>query len=361
VTFAAAPYMEWAKTRPRPRIDLAGSNLLACRLEDLPGAREAVELAGESPEGYPPLREAIARRYGVAPAQVATAVGCSGANFLALSALLEPGDEVVAETPHYDPILAAARMAGATVRSFERRLADNFDVDPDAVEAAMTPKTRVVAITNPHNPSGVIASPARLAALARLMERRGVRVLVDEVYLDAANEPGARSAVHLSPLFVTTNSLTKSYGLASLRCGWILASGETAARVRRVRDAVDVWSPMPADRLSVLAFRHLPVLAERARRIVEANRAAVVRFLAGRSDLASVAPKATIAFPRLEGASSADSFAERLFETTGTAVAPGRFFGAPRHFRIAFGGDPAAVAEGLAAVARTLDAFDGAS
>jgi aspartate/methionine/tyrosine aminotransferase len=355
MTFAPAPYMEWAKTRPKPRIDLAGSNLLACRLEDLPAARDTVELAGESPEGYPPLREAIARRYGVTPAQVATAVGCSGANFLALSALLEPGDEVVGESPYYDPIQAAARMAGATVRMFERRLADGFDVDPDVIEAAMTPKTRVVAITNPHNPSGVLASPARLAALARLAERRGVRVLVDEVYLDAANEPGTRSAVHLSPLFVSTNSLTKSYGLASLRCGWVLAAPETAARIRRVRDAVDVWSPMPADRLSILAFRHLPVLAERARRIVEANRAAVVRFLAGRTDLASVPPKATIAFPRLETAASADAFAERLFAETGTAVAPGRFFGAPRHFRIAFGGDPSTVAEGLSAIARTLD------
>jgi aspartate/methionine/tyrosine aminotransferase len=356
MTFAPAPYMEWAKTRPRPRIDLAGSNLLACRLEDLPGAREAVELAGESPEGYPPLREAIARRYGVSAARVATAVGCSGANFLALSALLEPGDEVVMESPYYDPIRAAARMAGAAVRTFERQFADGFDVDPDAVEAALTPKTRVIAITNPHNPSGVLASPARLAALARLAERRGVRVLVDEVYLDATHEPGVRSVAHVSPLFVATNSLTKSYGLASLRCGWALASEETAARIRRVRDAVDVWSPMPADRLSTLAFRHLPVLAERSRRIVESNRAAVVRTLGGRADVALVPPKATIAFPRLETEAAADAFADRLFAETGTAVAPGRFFGAPRHFRIAFGGDPRTVVDGLAAITRTLGA-----
>ena len=80
-------------------------------------------------------------------------------------------------------------MAGATVRTFERRLEDDFDVDPDAVEAALTPRTRVIVITNPHNPSGVLASPARLAALARLAERRGVQVLVDEVYLDAVHEP----------------------------------------------------------------------------------------------------------------------------------------------------------------------------
>ena len=62
-----APYMEWAKTRPKPEIDLAGSNLIPCTLDDLPGAREAVDIAGESPEGYPPLKDAIAKHHGVTP------------------------------------------------------------------------------------------------------------------------------------------------------------------------------------------------------------------------------------------------------------------------------------------------------
>ena len=90
-----APYMEWAKTRPKPEVDLAGSNLLPCTLDDLPGAREAVDIAGESPDGYPPLKEAIARHHGVGPERVATASGCSGATFLACAATLSPGDDVL--------------------------------------------------------------------------------------------------------------------------------------------------------------------------------------------------------------------------------------------------------------------------
>ncbi|HYX21301.1 MAG TPA: aminotransferase, partial [Thermoanaerobaculia bacterium] len=92
MTRVRAPYMEWAKGRPRPAIDLAGSNLAPCALDDLPGAREALDLAGESPEGWAPLVAAIAERHGVAPDRVATAGGCSGANFFAGAALLEPGD-----------------------------------------------------------------------------------------------------------------------------------------------------------------------------------------------------------------------------------------------------------------------------
>src|SRR3954463_6794221 len=102
--------MEWAKTRPAPEIDLAGSNILACSLEDLPGAAEAVALSGANDNGYRPLTEAIGGRYGVDADRVTTAGGTAGANFFAFAALLEPGDDVLVERPGYDPLLGTARM-----------------------------------------------------------------------------------------------------------------------------------------------------------------------------------------------------------------------------------------------------------
>ncbi len=354
MTLARAPYMEWAKSRPRPRIDLAGSNLLPCRLEDLPGAREALDIAGESPEGYVPLREAIAARHAVPVERVATAGGCSGANFLACAALLGTGDAVLVETPHYDPIPAAARMLGADVAFFPRRFEDGFDVDPETVAAALTPRTRLVILTNPHNPSGALISEASVRALARLAEERGLHVLFDEVYRDTVLDGRPAPAALLSDHFVSTSSLTKSFGLASLRCGWALASPAVAETIRRARDIVDVWAPMPADRLSVVAFSHLDRLEARARAIVETNLAAVSAFLGSRPELACVPPRSTLAFPRLAGVADAGPFVDRLFRETGTAVAPGRFFGAPAHFRIAFGGEPGAVREGLQALGRAL-------
>jgi aspartate/methionine/tyrosine aminotransferase len=350
--------MEWAKARPKPEIDLAGSNLLPCTLEDLPGAREAVDLAGESPEGYPPLVDAIARHHGVAADRVATGVGCSGATFLACAAVLSPGDDVLIETPHYDPLPAAATLLGARVSTFARRFEDAWALDPAAVGAALTPRTRLVILSSPHNPSGALAGADSLAELARLAEAHGFHVLVDEVYRDTVLVHRPLPAALLSDRFISTSGLGKSHGLASLRCGWAIASPSVAGAIRRARDIVDVWSPMPSDRLAALAFAHMPRLAARTRSIVEANAAAVEAFLAARPELACVPSRSTLAFPKLSGTSDASPFVERLLRETGTAVTPGRFFGAPAHFRLAFGGDPSIVVAGLAALRRCLDGLE---
>ncbi len=356
MTTSRAPYMEWAKTRPRARIDLASSNLLGCTLDDLPGAREAVDLAGESPRGYRPLVEAIASRYGVEPDGVATAGGCSGANFLAMAALLQAGDEVLLEHPNYDPLAGTARLLGARVATFQRRFEDGYRIDPGRVAEAIGPRTRLIVVTDPHNPSGVAAAPEELAGLARVAERAGVPVLVDEVYLDAVPGKSRAPAAAGSPRFVSTSSLTKAYGLASLRCGWIIASPAIIREARGVRDVVDVWAPIPADRLSVVAFGNLASLADRSRRIVTANRTRFETFLAQESALACVWPGGPLAFPRFVDGRDAGPFARRLFEEHGVAVVPGSFFDAPAHFRVSLGGDPGAVDEGLAAIASVLRA-----
>ena len=354
MALARAPYMAWAKNRPVPAVDLAGSNLLACSMEDLPGAREAVDLSGESANGYPPLLQAIAARYGVPEDCVATAPGCSGANFLACAAMLEAGDEVAVERPVYDPLIAAVQMLGARPRFFERRFQRNFALDPLAIGQALTPATRLVIVSNPHNPSGVLAPEEEMAALARLAERTGIPVLVDEVYLDAVLEHRPAPAATRSPLFISSNSLTKAYGLSSLRCGWTLASPEITERIRRARDVVDLSGPIPAERLAVLAFRHLDALAGRARRLIEGNSRLVRDFLAGQPLLECAPFAATIAFPRYRDGRDAGPFVSRLFEEHRVAVVPGAFFGLPSHFRISLGGSPGTLREGLEAAARCL-------
>jgi hypothetical protein len=347
--------MEWAKSRPKPAIDLAGSNLLACSMDDLPGAREAVELEGESPNGYPPLVEAIAARYGMRSENVATAVGCSGANFLALAALVESGDDVLFEQPGYDPLAAAATMLGARVTRFERRFEDGWRLDPERIARALTPRTRVLMISSPHNPSGVLAAEDDLLEIARLADNRGFTVLVDEVYLDLA-PAGHPPVATLSPAFISTNSLTKAYGLASLRCGWALASPEITEKIRRARNVVDVWGPMPADRIAVAAFRHIERLADRARKIVDSNAPLVSAFLARtRDQLECTPPQATIVFPRFADGRASRPIVERLFRERGVAVVPGAFFDSPSHFRISFGGATNLLGRGLGAIEDCLN------
>jgi aspartate/methionine/tyrosine aminotransferase len=352
---ADAAYMEWAKLHSSARYGLATSGVEPVRLRDFPGGLPDLELTGDSGYGYPPLLDAIAAHTGARPENVVLAAGTSMANHLALAALLEPGDEVLVEEPAYPLMAAAARYLHARVTTFPRRFESAFRIDPDRVRAALTPATRVIVVTNLHNPGSVLADEAELRALAALAEERGAWLLVDEVYLDAVFDVPVRSAVHLGPAVLVTSSLTKVYGLSGLRCGWILAPAGLARDIWRLND---VFAASPAhvpERVSVAAFAHLPELRDRARRRLEANRPVLDAFLDGRDDLDCVRTRwGTTAFPRLH-TGDVEALCTRLREAYETSVVPGRFFGAPQHVRIGLGGPTDLLAEGLRRLGRALD------
>jgi len=354
-----APYLLWAKTRQPAAIDLAGSNLLHCTIDELPGVREAVDLSAPNDNGFAPLVESLARHYGVPASRVVTAAGCSGANFLVMAALVGAGDQVLVERPGYDPIIGAARLMGGEVIRFDRRLEAGWALDLDALHARMTPRTRVIAITTPHNPSGARLDRESLLALGELADRAGAVVLVDEVYLDASNLVNADdrrpSAAALDGPFIVTSSLTKSYGLAGLRCGWIIAPASLVERLRRTRDVVDNAGSAPADRLGAHGFAHLDLLSNRAREILGGNIARARDFFARHPSLEiAEPPAASVAFPRVAGQADAGPLIDHLLAKHGVAVAPGRFFELPAHFRISLAGQPAKLDEGLSKLDATI-------
>lgn len=355
-----APYMTWAKHHDKAPLDLTGSNLLPCTLDELPGAREAMELYGRNDDGWPPLVEAIGRRYGVGTERVATATGASGANFLALAALVRPGDTVLVEWPGYDPHMGAARFLGAEVRTFDRGWSRGFTLDPTRVEAALTPTTRAIVLTNLHNPSGVYAEPDALAAVGELARGVGARVVVDEVYLDALQAVDRRPAATRDDVFVSTNSLTKSYGLAGVRVGWMIAEPEVVERAQRVRDVVDAVGSIPSETIGTLAFERLDALLERARRVLAPGSALFADFVAARSELDWVRPLGgSVGFPRLLDGHDADPFIAFAQKEHGVGVTPGRYFGEPAHFRVAVAGEYDVLERGLAALGAALDAWTG--
>jgi len=225
------------------------------------------------------------------------------------------------------------------------------------VEAAVTPRTRLVILSNLHNPTGAMVNRAELESLAQLAERHNLHVLVDEVYLEwiygSAKDPEIRSAINVSPRFVTTRSLTKVFGLAALRAGWILADAELATRMRRLNGLFASSMSHPAERLAARAFEHAKTLLDKQRKRVDRNRSVVTKFIESQSRLSWIPPNAgTVGFVRLDGG-SVDELAERLLAKD-SLVTPGRFFGVADHFRIGFGMEADHLDEGLHRLAAAL-------
>jgi aspartate/methionine/tyrosine aminotransferase len=271
-----------------------------------------------------------------------------------MAALIEPGDEVLVEQPTYEPLLGAASFLGGEVRRFDRRSDDSFRIDIGRVAAAVTARTRLIVITNLHNPSSAIVGEGELRALAELARDAGARILVDEVYLDAAVPPG-RSAIHIGSEFVCTNSLTKVYGLSGLRCGWILAEPELAERMWRLNDLFGVNQAHQAERLACIAFERLDRILGDTPAMLDRNRAVFNAFVAGRAEVEAMpAEHGIVAFPRWIGGDT-DPLAEHLREHYDTAVVPGRWFEMPDHFRVGLGVPTDLLEEGLVRLGAALD------
>jgi aspartate/methionine/tyrosine aminotransferase len=376
-------YIAWAKVRHGVRYNLASSGVVPATLARLdPGeeAPEALSAEREEPEalsaereepealsaqredlavngpnqhGWPPLREAIAARYGVAPECVVLEHGASMANHLAMATLLERGDEVLVEHPAYEPLHTLPRYLGAEVRFFERPAGGGWALDPERVRRALGPRTRLVVVSDLHNPTGALADPDALARIAALGEERGFHLLVDEVYLEWLHHAGHGTAARLSPRVVATRSLTKAYGLDGLRAGWILAAPALAERMRALQSLFSITIAHPSERLATLALRRAEALAAPLRELLATNRALVERFVAEHPSLSWTPPVAgTVAFLHYRG--DVDDLVHRLETHHDTTVAPGRFFGDPAGFRIGFGMATEVLREGLERVGKAI-------
>jgi hypothetical protein len=349
-----SPYMQWAKLKSGAKYNLATSGMPNVLMKDFPFEKEDLELTyGEY--GYEPLIEAIAEKSGAKSENVVLSFGTSMANHLALAALIAPGDEVLIETPVYELIVSAAEYLGANIKFFNRRHENDYRIDVAEIEAKITDKTKLVILTNLHNPSSVYTNEETLKQIGKIAARNGAKVLVDEVYLDTMFADAPPSAFHLGENFVVTNSLTKAYGLSGLRCGWILAQQDEAQKMRRLNDLFGSTNVHVAERLSLIALKNLNLFRERARKLLETNRSILHEFLDSRQDLNTVKPLyGTTVFPRFLKQDT-EFFFKLLREKYETTVVPGRFFYAENHFRIGLTCETETLRDGLERLSAALN------
>ncbi|MBD0372417.1 MAG: aminotransferase class I/II-fold pyridoxal phosphate-dependent enzyme [Pyrinomonadaceae bacterium] len=352
----SSEYMHWAKLKSQARFNLASSGLINYPLEKLPVKIEELELSGPSFYGYEPLQDALAAKTGAPRRCIVAATGTSMANHLVMAATLNAGDEVLIEHPTYELLINVAEYLGAEIKRFARTPEDSFRINPEEVARQISPRTRLIVLTNLHNPTSRYTDEETLKQLQAAARRVGARILVDEVYLDAMFEDAPRSAFHLGEEFITTSSLTKVYGLSGLRCGWVLAERELAEKLWRLNDLFGVIPAHTAERLSSIALENFTGIAAHARSLLEANGRILNSFLSSRDDLECMEHRfGTVSFPRLKSEESADKLCRLLMEKYETSVVPGRFFEMPQHFRIGIGCDTATLTAGLERLGSALD------
>jgi aspartate/methionine/tyrosine aminotransferase len=353
--------MEWAKTRSRARFNLAISGIVSVPIAEFPLGSSDLELTGPGGYGYAPLLERLARHAGVSAECIVPTFGTSMANHVAMAAMIERGDEVIIEQPVYGPLHDVASYLGARVKRIARSAENGFALDPAELARAVTRDTRVIILTNLHNPTSAAISAETLRAIGVIAQGVGARVLVDEAYREAVFDSSAPSAFTAGAQlggenpFVVTNSLTKIYGLSGLRCGWIVAAPELARQMWLLHDLFAANAAHPAERLSTVAFDHLAQFRERARALLTANRPLLDSFFDSRADLDCFRPEhGTVVFPRLRNGDPEALFA-LLREKYETTVVPGHFFDMPQHFRVGLSGNTDELRAGLERLGAALD------
>lgn len=328
-------------------------------LELEPGFEErllGLRLGYTETRGAPELREAIAARYaaptagGPGPGGVIVHAGAEEAILNLAVALIGPGDHVVANRPAYQSLAELPRWRGAAVSPWElREEGGRWSLEPEELGRLLGPKTRLVVLNAPHNPTGALPTLEEYEAVVELCRRAGAFLLVDEVYRGLERDPARRlpAACEIYEKGISLNVLSKVPGLAGLRIGWLATrEAEVLEAVAAFKDYNTICSSGPSEILALLALRHFEELAGRNARLCAANLALFEAFVARHPDFVALTPPegGSICFPRLAGRAErdfegdAEAMALALLAEKGVLLAPGRLFGHDgRYWRLGFG------------------------
>jgi len=253
-------------------------------------------------------------------------------------------------------LLRIPQAFGQRVRRLERRSDEDYAIDLDRFASVVTTRTRLAIVTNLNNPTGARIPMATLRAMAAMLARVKGYLLVDEVYLECLFRSRPESCVHAGPNVLTTNSLTKAYGLDGLRAGWILGPAALVAKAGRINDLMTNNSVAAGELMALAAFRNHRAIDRRAHALLDPNLGRVRQFLDRNPRLQAFVPEGgNVLFARLPAGIDSDRLAARLLDRYSTLVVPGRFFESPRHMRISFGCRHALLARGLANIAKAID------
>ncbi len=303
--------------------------------------------------GDPALRQAVAGLYATAaPDDILVFTGAEEPIYAFMNVALGPGDHLVAHSPGYQSHFEVARAIGAEVSLWEGDPDQGWALDPAALRRLLRPGTKAILVNVPHNPTGFLFGPEAWREVVEIAREAGVWLFSDEVYRGLEHDPARRlpAACDLYDRAVSLNGLSKAYGLAGLRLGWVASHDRGLyRRLSAFKDYLTICVPAPSEFLGAIAVRHSETLFERSRTRLVANLDLLEAFLGRHAErFAWTRPGAgSVTFPRLR-AGGAEAFCDRVVRDTGIMLVPSTHFDyGDAHVRVGYGRQdcPEALAE----------------
>jgi aspartate/methionine/tyrosine aminotransferase len=356
------------------RYDIAESGILPLSVDDLlafepTGAREATRerllalpLGYSEARGTEALRTQLAATYARGDADhILVTTGAIEANFLLFNVLLDAGDHVIAPYPAYQQLYSVPQAIGCDVSLWHVGPQTGYRYDLDALERLVTPRTRVIIVNTPHNPTGAMLPPEAARRVYELGREVGATVIGDEAYRWLAvpdGEPFAPPMFDLGEHGVSVGTLSKPFGLPGLRIGWIAGPPDLINRCWGMRDYISLSPGKLNDALAQLAMTHRDRIVERNRRIIETNLATASQWMAERAEFMSWTPPrgGLLALLKYDLPIASLELADRLATEYSVMLAPGSAFGYEHHLRLGIGQRPDIFDAGLRETGKCLEA-----
>jgi len=340
------------------RIDLGCSgvqNFSFRELRDILGLTQAdldrVVFIDSESLGAPGLRDAIARRW--RPGcfeQVMATHGSSEAMYLLMHALLRAGDEVICLDPAYQPLFSIAESVGCELKRWHLRFERGFAPDVDEVLSLITPRTRMVIVNFPHNPTGATLSVEEQKALVQAVEKVGAYLIWDGAFTELTyNHPPLPDPGQWYDRAITLGTLSKTYGLAGLRVGWCLAAPEVLSRCIHLRDYITLYLSPLVELIAQKAIDHADRILEIRLKQARTNLNILTKWIEQHEEEIEWArPRGGVSsFLRLKNVPNVEAFCRQLADEEGTLLVPGNCFNHPQHVRLGFGGATVELEQGL--------------
>ncbi len=306
---------------------------------------EDLKLGYTESAGHPLLRQAISGTYPGLHSDDTLVVTPEEGIFLAMHALLKPGDHVVATFPGYQSLYEIPRTIGCRMDFWKPAEGHEWQFELDRLEALLQPDTRLVVVNFPHNPTGALLPPDTFRSLVDLLRHRGIYLFSDEMYRHLEIEPGAilPAACEAYEKAVTLSGLSKAYGLPGLRIGWLASRDrEFLARTARLKDYTTICNSAPSEVLGIIALANRQTIINRQQVRIRANLDVLETFMAAHGTIFRWRRPAggSIGFPGFLRPEGAEAFCERLVEQAGIMLLPSTPFQyGDKHVRIGFGRD----------------------